>query len=459
MKNFHTTISTLFILLLTISSCDDFVKIDPPRTSLVKATVFQDDATANAAMSDVYYHLQSSSFASGSIFSISLLMSMASDEQISYVTGNPTAVEEFQQVNNNTLLADNSMVMLMWGDLYAAIYKCNAILEGVNASGNLTSEVKNQLLGEAKFIRAFCHFYLVNMWGDIPLVLTTDYRINSTIGRTDKATVYQSIVQDLLDAQQQLPQDYAFTANERVRANTWAATALLARAYLYMEDWSNAEIQSTSVIEQTTLFALRPNLSEVFNANNSEALLQWWSTVRPKERAVFRFVSTPSFGAIRPEFINGFEPGDLRRTTWTALTSAGYYRTQKYVSIADNPPTQYSTIIRLAELYLIRAEARAQLGNISEAQADIDVIRNRAGLANTISNDKPSLLLTIEQERRAEFFNEWGHRWFDLKRTGRVDALLSPIKPSWVSTAALFPIPESELINNSALKNQQNPGY
>ena len=108
---------------------------------------------------------------------------------------------------------------------------------------------------------------------------------------------------------------------------------------------------------------------------------------------------------------------------------------------------------------MIRAEARAQLNKISEAQEDINAIRHRAGLPDTQAADKNALLQAIELERKHELFTEWGHRWFDLKRTGRVDEVLSTIKAQWTPTAALYPIPEIQILNNPSMKNQQNPGY
>lgn len=115
-------------------------------------------------------------------------------------------------------------------------------------------------------------------------------------------------------------------------------------------------------------------------------------------------------------------------------------------------------VFRLAEQYLIRAEARAQQGDATGAKADINAIRNRAGLPDTDADGQASILAAIEHERRIEFFTEWGHRWFDLKRTGRADAVLSPIKPNWQSTDVLFPIPLQEIENNPNLL-PQNAGY
>jgi hypothetical protein len=116
-------------------------------------------------------------------------------------------------------------------------------------------------------------------------------------------------------------------------------------------------------------------------------------------------------------------------------------------------------VLRLAEQYLIRAEARANQNNIAGAVDDINVIRTRAGLpAVSQGVSKDQCLLAIEQERRIELFTEWGHRWFDLKRTNRADAVLSTLKsPNWQSADRLYPIPQSELETDVHLN--QNPGY
>jgi starch-binding outer membrane protein, SusD/RagB family len=121
---------------------------------------------------------------------------------------------------------------------------------------------------------------------------------------------------------------------------------------------------------------------------------------------------------------------------------------------------EYSTLLRLAEQYLIRSEARAQQNNIAGAQQDINVIRARAGLTATTANDKASLLMAIEQERKVELFTEHGHRWLDLKRTGRAEVILAPIKGSnWQPTDVLYPIPQYQILNDPAMNNAQNPGY
>ncbi|MNR45889.1 SusD family protein [compost metagenome] len=115
-------------------------------------------------------------------------------------------------------------------------------------------------------------------------------------------------------------------------------------------------------------------------------------------------------------------------------------------------------MLRLAEQYLIRAEARCKLNNLSGARSDIDAVRTRAGLTAIHSGSNETQLLTaIETERLHEFFGEYGHRWLDLKRTERTTAVLSPVKANWQSTDVLFPIPQAQILINTKLT--QNPGY
>jgi hypothetical protein len=440
---------------MSMVSCDDFIKIDPPRTDLVRSTIFTNDGTANAAVADMYSQLKNSGFASGSTSGISLLAALSADEMIQYSQRN---ADQLLQFNENSLQSNNVFLTSLWSNIYLGIYKANAVIEGLSGSSGMTEKVRGQLSGEAKFIRAFCLFYAVNLWGDVPLPLTTDYKINNAISRSSRETVYQQIVADILDAQGQLKDDFSFSGGERVRVNLSAANALLARVYLYMEDWQNAEIQATKLIENTT-YRLETDLTSVFRTTSKEAILQFWSDEYPKEFSTFYVSggSGPNFGALRPEFANDFESGDLRSTTWTKLITydgTNYLAPTKYVNY-DIPPIDYSTVLRLAEQFLIRAEARAHLNKLPASAADLNVIRNRAGLANTPAGTQTDLLDAIMRERKVELFCESGHRWFDLKRTHQADAVLGVIKRKWSSGDALYPIPEAQIISDPLVT--QNP--
>jgi len=171
--------------------------------------------------------------------------------------------------------------------------------------------------------------------------------------------------------------------------------------------------------------------------------------------------------ALRPAFLNNFETGDQRKVKWidsATISAVKYYQPSKYKvkgGPTTTPVTEYLTVLRLAEVYLIRAEARAQLGNIAGSQSDLNAIRTRAGLGATPANTQATLLTAVARERQVELFTEWGHRWFDLKRTGTVDAVMTVVCPlkggTWSTNWQLYPIPAVEIDKDHNLT--QNPGY
>lgn len=365
----------------------------------------------------------------------------------------------------------NGIVYNTWNSLYRLIYYANSTMEGLTRSNDVSNDVKDTIMGEAEFIRAFCYFHLVNLWGDVPLILSTDYRVSMNAPRASVSDVYEQIVKDLKEAQSKLPQDYGHSGGERVRVNRYAATAMLSRTYLHMGDWGNAETEATSIIHAVDLYGLRADINEVFLKNNTEAIWQLYP-IWPSQDTHQGPLYLPSSSAssitdypLREEWVNSLETGDQRRAHWIAsktINGVEYFYPYKYkvrYIEAGTDHTEYSVVIRLAEQYLIRAEARVRLGKLTgpnSAQEDVNVIRDRAGLSVTSANTSDELLQAIERERKAEFFTE-GHRWFDLIRTGRASSVLSPIKSDWQQEDTLWPIHEIELSRNSNLR--QNPGY
>jgi hypothetical protein len=459
-KKIYRCICILFFVFC-LPSCKKFVETDPPQTALTTSTVFSSDATATAAVIRMYVNMTQyyTSFAAGES-SLSHLGGLCSDELLNY--SNSWGRPEFVL---NQLSATNEGVAQNWNEIYALIYSANSVLEGLKNESAVTASVKAQLEGEAKFMRAFFYFYLVNFWGDVPLVTTTNYKVNALITRTPVAQVYDQIISDLKDAQTILNVNYL--TSERIRPNKFTATALLARVYLYKSDWGNAETQATSVINNP-IYSLVNNSNNVFLNPSTEAIWQLQSIVayiNTWDGYSFVLLNPPDNGSLNTTLVNAFEAGDSRRTNWVSSYTQGastWYYPSKYkvrtLPSATSPKTEYSMVFRLAEQYLIRAEARAKQGNIAGAQADVNMIRNRAGLGNTTAATQAQLLTAIEQERRVELFCEWGHRWLDLKRTNRADAVLGPVKaPNWQATDVLFPIPQLELSRNPNLT--QNPGY
>ncbi|GAA3931274.1 RagB/SusD family nutrient uptake outer membrane protein [Chitinophaga oryziterrae] len=449
-------------LIITMVSCKKIVAIDPPKSELVINTVFSSDAIAEQAIAGLYASLLAG-YASGDLTSITYLAGLSSDELI---PGSGGGIDFY----NNAILSNNAVISTLWSDPYKEIYIANSILKGLNLqTTNISQTLRQQLSGEARFVRAFSYFCLINLFGDVPLTLTTDYNINENIARTSKEVVYDQIITDLKDAQNLLSGDYI--KNERVRANKWVATALLARVYLYRGQWSDAEIQASAVIGNNATFNFCP-LDKVFLMNSNEAIWQL-SRVDANSADAATFVisaTNPVNATIRPSVVASFDPADKRKTSWiTSRTYNGntYYYPTKYKATEVTPVTEYTTILRLAEQYLIRAEARVWQGKLTVAASDISVLRRRAGLANITASTKEAMLAMIEKERVFELFTEWGHRWFDLKRSPsltiagntRADDLLKPLEKSWQSTDTLYPIPLDQLLKDPAMANAQNPGY
>lgn len=475
------------ILLLGVFTvgCKKFVQIDPPTTQLATASVFANNITVTAAQLAIYTKMASESY------NMASSCGMLSDELTSY----STSAFQVQYYTNGMQALNNPG---SWNNGYNYIYQANAIISGLQNNGNISASVAEQLIGESKFIRAFWYFYLVNMYGDVPLVLTTDYRSNGNVSRTPLAQVYQQIVADLTTAQAYLNPNFVDVSDtaittERVRPTNGAATALLARVYLYMQKYDSAEAEASQVIGNPALYKLCTNLSAsgganyVFQKNSTEAIWQLAipvpSTFFTSDGEYFILTSSPlssstNNATVSPQLMANFESNDKRLAQWigkyttTKPPIVSYYFPYKYqshdVPVTATTPTaatEYVMVLRLAEQFLIRAEARAQQGNITAAIADLNVIRNRAGLSNySGATDQASVLTAIMHERQVELFTEWGNRWFDLKRTGQLDAVMGGPSGvcqakhgSWVSTDQLFPIPQSDRLNDANLS--QNPGY
>ena len=453
-----TKLYPITIILVLFVSCEKFAGVPAPATQLSASAVFETEATANAALGSLY--VNSLTYTGGSFNSATVLGSMSSDETDNYSTS-----LAIQQVAGAQLIPSNTYSTTLWSACYSNIYCANAILEGTADNRFLSQKTISQLNGEALFFRALAHLTLTNFFGRVPIVLSTDYRINTLAAQAEATQVLDAVIADLEKAAPLLETDYAVAANERIRANRFAAKALLARAQLYRGNYEKAETAASEVIASTQ-YSLG-TLAETFLKNSKETILAIKPTTAGQnsgEGNTFLLTAKPTFLALRTGFYNAFETGDQRRATWTSKVTAGgidYYFPYKYKTKITTATTEYSVMIRLGEMYLIRSETRARLDKRPLAIADLDIIRSRAGLPK-ISVINPgitdeALLDAILNERRSELFTEWGHRWIDLKRFGRNVQVLSLLKTGYQPTAALYPIPQSDINVNKNLS--QNPGY
>lgn len=463
-QNRFFKIVQLFMIFAVLSclttGCDSFTDVDLPSSQLTAPTVFENKATANAAMVDIYSKIREYGLLTGHKTGISSQLGLYADELKSYdISGSGPA-----NFYENDLLASGTETAELWKNSYNQIYAANAIIEGVEESETLTVTDKNQLVGEALFIRALIHFHLVNIFGNIPYIVTTDYQQNRAVHRKPENEVYKLIKADLLKASILLPKEYIGT--QRVRPNKWAAHALLARVYLYRQQWDEAANMASSVLNQLNLYSWPVAFGSVFKKESLATIWQLMpatNTANTHEAGIFIFTQGPPPSlAISNQLIAAFSNEDLRKRNWIKAVTQGsttWYHAYKYKEQSNiGSSVEYSIVLRIAEQYLIRAEARAHQGDLIGAKEDLNKTRNLAGLENSTAVTPTDIISTIMQERRLELFTEFGHRFFDLKRTDRLDAVLSPIKPQWKTTDRLLPLPESDLLLNPNLA-PQNEGY
>ncbi len=446
----------LSLILLIFNSCDDFVGVELPKNQLTSQAVFEDVSTATAALMDIYAKMRDGGLLAASGLSFS--MGTYTDELIPANGG---------VFFNHTLSAVNAPSNL-WTDTYNILYATNAVIEGVDGSSTILEEDKRQLIGEALFVRGYMHFLLTELWGDVPYITTTNYVENTTASRTSVSDIYVYLIDDLLKASEFLGDDVLVDPDDedvkRIRLHKKVVEALLARVYLYTEQWGPAEAMATRVIDA---FTLEQDITKVFLNTSRSTIWQFKPVVKgvnTSEGALFVFEGTPSTQPVLTVSLaeDAFEANDKRAEVWVRKFVDGsntFYHAFKYKEQTNTDPKslEYSIVFRLAEQYLIRAEARAELGEILLAQQDLNAIRNRAGLPNTTAATIEAFRNAVLKERRAELFTEHGHRWFDLKRMGKASEVLSPIKSNWQDNHILLPIPESEILLNPKLT--QNSGY
>jgi hypothetical protein len=364
--------------------------------------------------------------------------------------------------------ADDANFSTTWTAIYVVVNRANNVIArvpAVTSDPTLTPALKNQYVGEAKFIRALCYFDLVRGWGGVQLVLNPTASLTTipNISRSSVADTYAQILQDLTDAEALLP---AGAAVNRIRVTQETVWALRARVHLYKQEWALADTYSSKLISSANYQLVAPFSAwfagNVVATNESIFELEFSalnpSTIRaqmqhPSRGGTYRYAPTDAFVAI----LKDKNVGGGRRALIDSVTQSGitqwfgnlYYR---------NPATDPAYILRIAEQYLIRSEARAHTGDLPGSLDDLNAVRTRAGVPLSVSATDTDLLLDIENERRVEFALE-PHRWFDLVRTGRAKVVLEGLSSAthvdpWEN---VFPIPQLQIQLDRNL--QQNPGY
>ncbi len=447
-KNIKVVAVALSIVLF---SCDDLLDTHPFQ-QLPDSGAITDATSANAALLGAYSQVQN-------YYSLNYptLGFLPADN----VRFNGT-LNQFLQTDQNSLTPDNVIITGAWTTIYQAINSANNVIEIVPTLTDpvLTIAEKNRITGEAYFIRALSYFDLGRAWGGVPLVVKPTRTIEDSKGirRSTLAQTYDQVLSDLIQAEELLPE--AATRNRAVKKS---AQALRARLHLYREQWADAEKYATTVIGSSNYNLIAPYKSfftapfltqeSVFELtfSNADPNTIWNNWFPSALGGQYNFQPTTDF--ITKLNGQGGNRSTLLASVTTGTTTSIYGNLYNRSGLRDDP----AYVLRIAELYLIRAEARAQLNKLTGTEGainDLNAVRTRAGLAGTSAVTQAEVVLAIEEERRLEFAFE-AHRWFDLVRTKRAGVVLGIIdERKW-----LFPIPFVDMGADVDLLGDQNPGY
>lgn len=370
---------------------------------------------------------------------------------------------QYRELGTKQITSANASALSLWGSIYNTVYIANFILERLPDVPGVPASQRDQVLATAHFLRGYAYFVALYSFGGVPLVTETAIDANRNIPRASESDLLAFILDDYNAAIGKLP---AQPANAGF-AGTYALDAAFAKYYLYLGNWAKAEQHASSIIGSNQ-YSLESNFATLVDEDfTDEAIFEMGYTLAddpgtsatglnnifvgrremiPSNEVVVALASIESgerFSSIRfkADLLKGNDNG------WSVA---------KY-GTADEDNNNV-VVFRLGEIYLIRAEARAQQGKVIEARADIDLLRGRAKAPLLPAVNQSQMLQIIETERRYELAFE-GHRWYDLVRTGRAKAVMSSFSTNWKDTYEVWPIPQREIQNNPSLVGNQNPGY
>jgi hypothetical protein len=447
MKYFKSLyIITFFAAIIFSTSCNKVLDTTSELYVSDDAAIV-DKKSANAVLVGAYSLLSANAYQGNTFRYVTNL----SSDNLKWVGNTPTNREFWV----HDIFATNSRVSELWGGIYKTINITNHIITEVPKIKDITytQTNRNSDRGEAFFIRAFSYFDLARIWGKVPIQTNPTTSVKNVQPNVEVDTVYQQVERDLDSAIALLPLTF-----NRNHANQYAAKSLKARLYLYWENWTKAESNATEVINNTTDFKLvKPYNLFYASKNTTESVFEINYTVNNKNSWASNWFASNVTGGKREllptddliALLKDPTKGGDRSALLLTINGVTYGNMNFKIATGDDQ----AFAIRIAELYLIRAEARAKLANISGGLSDLNTIRQRSNVPsiNTVA-DGIDLFNKIQDERRLEFAYE-SHRWFDLIRTKKAQSVLS------ISDVyrLRFPLPKQEILSNPLLT--QNSGY
>jgi hypothetical protein len=459
MNTIKSKIIPILLLVITLAGCEDILEVEP-TTQVDAENAMKNKRGVEATMNGIYDEYQSAALAQDLI----IFGDLAADNLIHI-----GSKKEYKQISDNRILPDNVYVEGYWNSLYDAINRINYMISEISNVEDLSEEDLAYYKGQAYFMRAFSYFNLVKYFGGVPL---RKEPVNSVapevlnIGRATEEETYTFILDDLEKAEGFFEVKNPQTAS---LANLYAVKALRARLSLYREQWTEAYVNARKVINSgeyalldsanyPKLFGEEENSEVIFQIDFSasddvNAMADW-----TQEEGRFEVAAWDSYDK-ESSIADEFKSYDIRKDV-TVAEGLNHYYCDKYNDLENSSDNIIH--FRLAEMYLICAEALNETGYVSDGPAFdyLNAVHMRAGLDSLTSNhlgNQSEFRDAIQHERRLELAFE-GHRYFDLVRTGRAANVLGDIG-TLADNNWLFPIPQSEIDVNQHEDMTQNGNY
>lgn len=474
----------IVLVALLFSSCENFLDEEIKGTYTSK-TIFKTKSDADYALTGVYNAL---SFTSASNM-IWVFGDVASDDAVK--GGNPGDQADIGYINNFNVRTDNGILFTYWQFAYEAISRTNNVIHA-DFGSEVDDATKASFIAQAKVVRAYYYFNLVNIWGKVPLRLEPNTAANKDLAMSEVSAIYEAIEQDLMDASSVLPVTYS-DASQQGRMTKGAALGLLAKAQMYQNKWTES-LKTISDLENLNVYGLVDNYADLFklgSENTREAIfaVRHLSSQNPGLGNSLNQWFAPSaengyfFNAPTQSYVSAFDEKTVYDTTDPRLDASIGRADQEWFDgiVFDaswSPATGYLVkkhsqplsqvpvgikgdgglaylYLRYADVLLMKAECLTNTNQLSQAVVPLNQVRKRAGLKElTVAElgSKNQALETIYLERRRELGFEF-HRFFDLMRWGKTiaqQALGSNFV--WAEPRYYFPIPQSEQNANSGIK-------
>ncbi|MBU3024725.1 RagB/SusD family nutrient uptake outer membrane protein [Zobellia galactanivorans] len=448
MKNYKKILS--LILMAGIFSCSDDILDKDPQSGFSASGFYQTSSDAQAGVYGIYDAVQST---------FSLNFSFWGEGRADAVDTNHSGDPLLMKQN----ALNKTMTSARWNNLYETISRANYAIKyvpGVFESGN---DFSNQLVGQARALRALSYFYAVRVWGDVPMILEP-YESSEQgffVEKTDKEAILDQIEADLLFAADNCRESFG-GERDRLLITQGSAYALLTQVYMWRNKYEEA-VDAAEKVMGNSLYSLVGigDWSKIFSTGfSNESIFEiGYDETQTNNLRVLYALGSDSHYFPSETFRNSFEEGDLRMDLIYDVTAEQPKKIWKFFGQGFNdespdPSDKNIVMVRLADIMLLKAEAHNKLGQVNEALGLLNIIRTRAGLAELTQDDAISAYGDVESailhERSIELSFE-GHRWFDLVRTGKAIEVMKPINGLSDEANLVWPLHEDALNRNPKL--------